>query len=128
MYKRVFVTGLGAVTPLGIGHEIFWENLIAGKSGLEKITHFDVSAFDARIAGMVKDFEPGNYLEKKEARRLAKFIQFAIAAAQLAVKDTKLTVTPENSERTGVFIGSGIGGGRVFGGKGQNPFGRGSGK
>ncbi|OGC05186.1 beta-ketoacyl-[acyl-carrier-protein] synthase II [candidate division WOR-1 bacterium RIFOXYA12_FULL_43_27] len=110
MYKRVVVTGLGAVTPLGIGHEIFWENLIAGKSGLEKITHFDVSAFDARIAGMVKDFEPGNYLEKKEARRLAKFIQFAIAAAQLAVKDAKLTVTPENSERTGVFIGSGIGG------------------
>ncbi|MDD4179602.1 MAG: beta-ketoacyl-ACP synthase II [Candidatus Margulisbacteria bacterium] len=108
--KRVVVTGLGAVTPIGIGKDIFWQNLVAGKSGTGPITHFDPTGFDARIAAQVNDFDPSLYLEKKEARRLVRFIQFGIAAAKLAVQDARLTITPEIADEVGVFVGSGIGG------------------
>jgi len=107
---RVVITGLGAITPIGIGHDVFWPNLIAGKSGITRITHFDPAAFDTQIAGQVTDFDPSLYMEKKEARRLARFLQFAIAAGQLAVKDANLTITPENAPDIGVIVGSGIGG------------------
>jgi 3-oxoacyl-[acyl-carrier-protein] synthase II len=108
--KRVVVTGLGVISPIGIGKDAFWENLAAGKNGIASITHFDASAFSSQIAGEVKDFNPANYLEKKEARRLVRFIQFAVAASQIAVKDANLTIRAENAPEIGVVIGSGIGG------------------
>jgi len=110
LLNRVVVTGMGVISPLGIGKELFWENLVAGKNGISRITRFDASAFDSRIAGEVKDFDPSQFLEKKEARRLVRFIQFAIAASKLAVEDAKLSITPENATDIGVIIGSGIGG------------------
>ncbi len=110
MLNRVVVTGLGVISPIGIGKETFWENLSSGKSGITKITHFDASPFASQIAGEVKDFNPSNYLDKKEARRLVRFIQFAVAASQIAVKDANLNITSENSPEIGVLIGSGIGG------------------
>ncbi len=108
--KRVVVTGLGAITPIGIGKDVFWQNLLAGKSGLGRITHFDAAGFDSQIAGQVNDFDPSLYMEKKEARRLVRFIQFAIAAAQIAVKDAGLVINPDNADDIGVIVGSGIGG------------------
>jgi 3-oxoacyl-[acyl-carrier-protein] synthase II len=107
---RVVITGLGAVTPIGIGKDAFWENLVAGKSGVGRITHFDPTGFATTIAAQVNDFDPALYLDKKEARRLVRFIQFGIAAAQLAVKDANLSITPENADDIGVMVGSGIGG------------------
>lgn len=108
--NRVVVAGLGAVTPIGIGHQAFWDGLVSGKVGTGPITHFDAGAFDARIAAEVKDFNPEDYLDKKLARRLVRFIQFAIAASQLGIKDAGLVISPENAPRVGVYIGSGIGG------------------
>jgi len=108
--RRVVVTGLGAVTPIGIGKDSFWQNLVAGKSGVARITHFDPSNFDSQIAAEIKDFDPGNFMEKKEARKLARFIQFGIAASKLAVEDAALTINSQNADSIGVIIGSGIGG------------------
>ena len=110
MSRRVVVTGLGAVTPIGIGKDSFWQNLVAGKSGVARITHFDPSNFDSQIAAEIKDFDPGNFMEKKEARKLARFIQFGIAASKLAVEDAALTINSQNADSIGVIIGSGIGG------------------
>lgn len=110
MLKRVVVTGLGAVTPIGIGKDLFWQNLAAGKNGISPITRFDSSGFTSQIAGEVKDFDPNLYMEKKEANRLVRFIQFAIAASKLAVADASLTLSPENAAEVGVVIGSGVGG------------------
>ncbi|OGB87699.1 beta-ketoacyl-[acyl-carrier-protein] synthase II [candidate division WOR-1 bacterium RIFCSPLOWO2_02_FULL_46_20] len=110
MTKRVVVTGLGVVSPLGIGQEAFWNSLSAGKSGIDKITLFDASAHSSKIAGEVKGFNPADYLDKKEARRLVRFIQFAIAGSQLALKDSNLTISDNNAADIGVLIGSGIGG------------------
>lgn len=107
---RVVITGLGAITPIGIGKDAFWENLSAGKSGVGRITHFDPTGFDTQIAAQVNDFDPSLYMDKKEARRLARFLQFAIAAGQLAVQDANLAITPENAADIGVIVGSGIGG------------------
>ena len=108
--RRVVITGMGVISPIGIGKDLFWQNLCAGKNGIGRITHFDPAAYDTQIAGEVKDFDPSLYMEKKEARRLAHFIQFAIGASRLAVEDAKLTITPENAPEIGVIIGSGIGG------------------
>ncbi|MFA5839745.1 MAG: beta-ketoacyl-ACP synthase II [Candidatus Margulisiibacteriota bacterium] len=110
MTKRVVVTGLGAITPIGSGKEAFWEGLSTGRNGADKITHFDPSAFSTKIAAEVKDFDPALYLDKKEARRLVRFIQFAIGASQMAIKDSGLTITSEFAPEIGVIIGSGIGG------------------
>ena len=107
---RVVVTGLGCVTPIGTGKDAFWNNLIAGKSGAGRITHFDPTNFDCQIAAEVKDFDPSLYMDKKDARRIVRFIQFAIAASKLALADAKLAITPENADRAGTLIGSGIGG------------------
>jgi 3-oxoacyl-[acyl-carrier-protein] synthase II len=101
---------LGVISPIGIGKELFWENLAAGKSGADRITHFDAASFSSQIAAEVKGFNPSNYLEKKEARRLVRFIQFAVAAAQMAVKDADLKISDDTAAETGVLIGSGIGG------------------
>jgi 3-oxoacyl-[acyl-carrier-protein] synthase II len=104
------VTGVGLVSPLGIGTQANWEALSAGRSGIGPITRFDASQFSARIAGEVKQFDPLQFIEKKDVKKMDVFIQLAIAAAQFAVDDAGLAVTPEIATRVGVFIASGIGG------------------
>ncbi len=108
--RRVVVTGVGLVCGCGIGTEEVWKNLLAGKSGIGPITHFDPAGFDCRIAGEVKNFEPLNWLEKKELKKTGRFIQLALAAADFAMQQAELKVTPEIADSTGVYIGSGIGG------------------
>ena len=110
MSRRVVVTGVGIVSPLGIGTEANWEALCAGRSGIGLITHFDASQFSARIAGQVKDFDPLRFVDKKDVKKMDVFIQLAIAASQFAVEDAGFAVSPENAARVGVFIASGIGG------------------
>jgi 3-oxoacyl-[acyl-carrier-protein] synthase II len=108
--RRVVVTGLGLVTPLDIGVPKTWEKLCQGQSGIGPISRFDASRYSVRIAGEVKNFDPVNYIEKKEVKKMDTFIHFAVAASQEAVDDAKLVVTSDNAERVGVYIGAGIGG------------------
>ena len=108
--RRVVVTGLGLVTPLGTGVEKTWKALCAGESGIGRITRFDPTGYDAQIAGEVKDFDPAQFIEKKEIKKMDTFIHYAVGASQLAVDDAKLKVAPEEASRVGVYIGSGIGG------------------
>jgi len=108
--RRVVVTGLGLVTPLDIGVPKTWEKLCQGQSGIGSISRFDASQYSVRIAGEVKNFDPANYIEKKEVKKMDTFIHFAVAASQEAVDDAKLVVTSDNAERVGVYIGAGIGG------------------
>ena len=110
MNRRVVVTGIGLVCGCGIGTEEVWRNLLAGKSGIGPITHFDPAAFDCRIAGEVRNFDPLHWIEKKELKKTGRFIQLAMAAADFAMKMSELVVTPEMADSTGVYIGSGIGG------------------
>ena len=110
MSRRVVVTGVGIVSPLGIGTEANWEALCAGKSGIGPITRFDAAQFSARIAGEVKHFDPLRFIDKKDVKKMDVFIQLAIAASQFAMDDARLAVSPEISTRVGVFIASGIGG------------------
>ncbi|OGP67584.1 MAG: beta-ketoacyl-[acyl-carrier-protein] synthase II [Deltaproteobacteria bacterium RBG_19FT_COMBO_43_11] len=110
MKRRVVVTGLGALTPLGNSAQESWEGAIAGKSGIGPITKFDSSAFKSRIAGEIKNFDPMQYVDKQEVRRYDDFILYAIAASEMAMADAKLEISPDFSERAGVIIGSGIGG------------------
>ena len=114
MSRRVVVTGVGLLTPLGIGTETTWEAIRSGKSGIGPITRFDASAFSCQIAGEVKGFDPANYIEKKEIKKMGRFIQFAIAAAECALSSSGYKVTKENEEQAGVYIGSGIGGFEVI--------------
>ncbi|HXH61922.1 MAG TPA: beta-ketoacyl synthase N-terminal-like domain-containing protein, partial [Fimbriimonadaceae bacterium] len=107
---RVVVTGIGAVTPLGIGVDKFWDCVLSGASGVAPITLFDVSEYTTRIAAEVKGFEPEQFVEKKDARRLDRFILFAIAGAKMAIEDAGFPEDPDVRESTGVLIGSGIGG------------------
>ena len=104
------VTCIGLVSPLGIGTDVNWRALIAGHSGIGRITHFDPSAFASQIAGEVKGFDPLQFIEKKDVKKMDVFIQFAIAASQFAMDDAKLQVSAENAPRVGVYIASGIGG------------------
>ncbi len=108
--RRVVVTGLGMISPLGIGTEPTWQGLIAGKSGVGPITRFDAGAFASRIAGEVRGFDPGNWIEKKEIKKSDTFIHYAVAAAQMAWDDSGLGSASPDPERMGVVIGSGIGG------------------
>jgi len=108
--RRVVVTGLGVVSPVGIGVNTAWTNLVAGKSGISKITKFDMTAFASTIAGEVKDFNAEDFISAKDARRMDTFIQYGLAAGIEAFKDSGIEVTEENAERIGVSIGSGIGG------------------
>ena len=108
--RRVVITGLGIVSPVGIGLQESWGNILAGKSGITRITRFDPTLFACQIAGDVKNFDVGQYLNPKDARRMDVFIQYGMVAAIEAVKDAGLEVTEENAERIGVNIGSGIGG------------------
>ena len=108
--RRVVVTGLGLVTPLGIGTKATWEAAIAGKSGVGPITRFDAKDLPSRIAGEVKEFDPDLYMDRKEARRNDLFIQFGLAAAQVALQDAGLPLDKPLGERCGVIVGSGMGG------------------
>jgi 3-oxoacyl-[acyl-carrier-protein] synthase II len=108
--KRVVVTGLGAVTPVGIGKDAFWQALLAGKSGIGRITRFDPTDYTTQIAGEVKDFDPTQYIDKKEAKRMDRFTQFAIVASKMALEDAKVDLTTEDLQRVGTVIGTGIGG------------------
>ncbi|MEF2965263.1 beta-ketoacyl-ACP synthase II [Paenibacillus sp. M1] len=111
MKHRVVVTGMGAVTALGKDLDTFWSNLTQGKSGVSAIESFDVSEYPTQIAASVKDFNPENYMDRKEARKMDRFVQFAVAAATSALKDSGLNIAEQaDPERVGVMIGSGIGG------------------
>lgn len=112
--RRVVITGLGLVTPLGIGVEETWSQLCAGKSGIGEITRFDTSAFDVKIAGEVKDFRPEEFLPKKDTRRMQTFIAYAVAATRMAVEDSGLVIDDSNSDRVGVITGCGLGGLRIL--------------
>jgi len=108
--RRVVVTGVGMVTPVGLDTETSWEGLIAGKSGIGPITHFDDKEIPTQIAGEVKGFDAANYIELKEIKKMDRFIHLAIAASQMAMDDAKLLISPENADRIGVIAGAGIGG------------------
>jgi 3-oxoacyl-[acyl-carrier-protein] synthase II len=108
--RRVVITGIGLVSSLGIGTSVTWEALKAGRSGVSRITKFDVSAYAAQIAAEVKGFDPLQFVEKKDVKKMDVFIQYAIAASQFAIDDAKLAITAENAAEVGVFLGSGIGG------------------
>ncbi|CAM3038825.1 beta-ketoacyl-ACP synthase II [Sporolactobacillus spathodeae] len=110
MKRRVVVTGLGAVTPLGNDVKTTWANAIAGKSGIGAVTRVNPDDFRAKVAGEVKDFNPTDFIDHKEALRMDRFAQFAVAAAKMAIKDAGFTIDETNAERTGAWVGSGIGG------------------
>lgn len=114
MNNRVVVTGIGAITPVGIGKDQFWNSLREGKSGVGPITRFDTSQYDCKIAAEVKDFIPTDFIEKKEAKRMDRFTQFAVAAAKLAIEDAKLDIDQLDKTRFGVILGSGVGGIETF--------------
>ncbi len=130
MNKRVVVTGLGLVTPVGIGLKPSWEALCAGKSGVGPITQFDTSELQTTIAAEVKDFNAEDWLSKKEARRTERFIAFAMAASRMAMEDSGLKIDSSNQDRVGVYTGCGLGGLKVLEDtclvldeKGAHPFG-----
>ena len=108
--RRVVVTGTGLVTPLGTGTDKSWQNICAGKSGVSRITRFDVSDYGAKIGAEVKDFNPVDFIEPKLAKHLDPFVQYAVAAAGMSLKDSGLTINDSNENRVGVFTGNGIGG------------------
>ena len=108
--RRVVVTGIGMISPLGIGNDATWQGLIEGRSGIGRITKFDTTAYPVQIAGEVKGFDPGNWIEKKEVKKSDTFIHYAVAASQMAIDDAKLDHRNVDSDRFGVIIGSGIGG------------------
>ena len=110
MKRRVVVTGSGLVTPLGTGTEKTWKNLCDGKSGIGNITRFDTSDYAVKIAAEVKDFNPQDFIEPKLARHLDPFVQYAVAAAGMALKEAGLIIDDANATRVGVFTGNGIGG------------------
>ncbi|MBL4952385.1 beta-ketoacyl-ACP synthase II [Neobacillus sp. OS1-32] len=112
--RRVVVTGVGAVTPLGNDVETTWKGILAGKSGVGPLTRVNADEYPAKVAAEVKDFNPELFMEKKDARKMDRFTQFAVASAIMAVKDATLTINEENAHRVGVWIGSGIGGMETF--------------
>jgi 3-oxoacyl-[acyl-carrier-protein] synthase II len=108
--RRVVVTGIGMISPLGIGNEPTWQGLLAGRSGIDTITKFDATDFACKIAGEVRGFDPANWIEKKEIKKSDTFIHYAVATAQMAVDDAGIDFSKEDGDRVGVIIGSGIGG------------------
>ena len=114
MPRRVVVTGVGLLTSVGIGTETVWKAILKGQNGIGPITAFDATGFNCRIAGEVKSFDPGTYIEKKEIKKMGRFIHFAVAASDFAMEGARYKVDPELAERTGVYIGSGIGGFEVI--------------
>ncbi|MGH9628685.1 MAG: beta-ketoacyl synthase N-terminal-like domain-containing protein, partial [Bryobacteraceae bacterium] len=128
MSRRVVVTGVGLLCPVGSGTEECWKAIREGKNGIGPISAFDAAAFNCRIAGEVKDFDPANWIEKKEIKKMGRFIQFAIAGSECALKASGFKITAENAERVGVYIGSGIGGFEVIEREHRNLLERGPGR
>jgi 3-oxoacyl-[acyl-carrier-protein] synthase II len=112
--RRVVVTGVGLLSSVGTGTEECWSSIRQGKNGIERITQFDASAFACQIAGEVKNFDPLRYVDKKDVKKMGRFIQFAMAATEFAVRSAQLEVSPDEAENVGVYIGSGIGGFEVI--------------
>jgi 3-oxoacyl-[acyl-carrier-protein] synthase II len=112
--RRVVVTGIGLVSPIGTGKDAFWAALMAGRSGVGRITRFDPSGFDTTIAAEVGDFDASTFMDKKEVRRNDRFVQFAYAASRMALDDAQFTITAQNADQVGVVIGSGIGGAETW--------------
>jgi 3-oxoacyl-[acyl-carrier-protein] synthase II len=112
--RRVVVTGVGAVTPLGNDADTTWKNIIDGKSGIGPLTRVNADEYPAKVAAEVKDFNVELFMERKDARKMDRFTQYAVAASLMAVKDANLTINDENAPRVGVWIGSGIGGMETF--------------
>ncbi|MGI6097710.1 MAG: beta-ketoacyl-ACP synthase II [Dethiobacteria bacterium] len=110
MTKRVVITGLGVITPIGLGKKEFWKGLKDGQNGVVRITRFDASSFPSQIAGEVKNFNPTDYIEKREVKKMDRFTQYAVAAAKLAVEDSGIPLDRIRQDRAGVIVGSGIGG------------------
>src|SRR5690606_31153846 len=111
MNQRVVVTGMGVISSIGENLEQLWDALIAGKSGIRKIESMDVSQYSTQIAAEASQFDPLNYMEKKDARKMDRFVQFAVAASALAIQDAQLNIQEDTDpERVGVYVGSGIGG------------------
>ena len=110
MPRRVVVTGVGLVSPVGVGTETCWRALREGRNGIKRITHFDASGFPCQIAGEIRGFDPLDFVSRKDSRKMGRFIYFALAASEFAMEMSGLKVTPELSTRTGVYVGSGIGG------------------
>lgn len=110
MTKRVVITGMGILSPIGNDIPTFWDNILQGQSGVGPVTQFDASDFPTRIAAEVKDFNPLNYMERKESRRMDRFVQFAVAASQMALNDAGIDIGKMDPSRVGVYVGSGIGG------------------
>ena len=108
--KRVVITGLGSITPIGTGKEDYWDSLVQGKSGVSHITNFDTEGYTSTIGAEVVDFHPEEYMDKKEAKRMDKFAQFAVAATKLAIVDSKIELENIDKKRVGVILGSGVGG------------------
>ncbi len=108
--RRVVVTGIGPICCNGIGKDVYWNSLIEGKTGIDRISSFDPAPFASQVAGEVKNFVASDFIDRKEAKRMDRFTQFAVAATKLAMDDSNLTITDEMSERVGVLVGSGIGG------------------
>lgn len=114
MQKRVVITGLAAISPVGTGKEKFWQALLNGQSGIGPITRFDAAAMPVRFAGEVRDFDPGHFFDRKEARRMDRFTQYAVAGARMAVDDAGLDLEKEDRDRIGVVFATGIGGMETF--------------
>ena len=128
MSNRVVITGVGAITPIGIGKDEFWKGLLEGRNGIDKISRFDALEFHAQIAGEVKDFDPTEYIDKKESKRMDRYTQFAVAAAGMAIKDAGLDLEKENLDRIGTFVGTGIGGIETMHGQYEKYFAKGPGR
>ena len=114
MSRRVVVTGVGLVSPVGIGTEESWRAICAGRNGISRFTAFDASQYPCRIAGEIQGFDPANYVERREIKKMGRFIHFAVAASEFALAGSQLKIDPDNAERVGVYIGSGIGGFEVM--------------
>jgi len=112
--RKVFITGIGVISPVGCGKEKFWQALINGQSGIDTIQSFDISSYDSQIAGEVKDFNSDDYLPRKDARRMDRFSQFAVSASLMAIQDSNINLESLDRERSGVILGSGIGGIHTF--------------
>ncbi len=114
MKRRVVVTGLGVISPIGCVKEVFWDNLIKGKNGIGPLTYFDATEYESRIAGEIKDFTPHPFISPKDLRRMEKFVQFGVTAAKNAIDDSGIDVSKEDPYRIGVIVGSGIGSLRII--------------
>jgi 3-oxoacyl-[acyl-carrier-protein] synthase II len=128
MNRRVAITGVGVVSPIGTGVQPFWNALMEGRSGVRRIATFDPSAFDCQIAAEVTDFDPTAYMDRKEIRRNDRFVHFAVAATRMALEDARFAITPQTADQIGVIIGTGIGGARTWEDAHQTLLERGPGK